>query len=114
MMARSTKGSNQRPDTLMQDRHILQLGEIFLQRTAGPYIWVRTDKTQREHNRSAFGCIATEASFSRHVEPDCRAVIQAPDWRGRIMRYGSALACSARVTGSLFGSSRPICASKQA
>src|SRR5215467_13214752 len=50
-------------------------------------LWVRTDKTQREHNRSAFGCIATEASFSRHVEPDCRAVIQAPDWRGRIMRY---------------------------
>ena len=31
--------SNQRPDTLMQDR-ITQLGEIFLHRTAGPYIWV--------------------------------------------------------------------------
>ena len=52
-------------------------------------LWVRTDKTQREHNRSAFGCIATEASFSRHVEPDRRAVIQAPDWRGRIMRWAA-------------------------
>src|SRR5262245_51113787 len=35
----------------------------------------------------SFGCIATEASFSRHVESDRRAVIQDPDWRGRIMRY---------------------------
>jgi len=29
--------SNQRPDTLMQDR-ITQIDEIFLHRTAGPYI----------------------------------------------------------------------------
>ena len=36
MMARS-KRSNQRPDTLMQDRR-RQFDEIFLQRTAGPYI----------------------------------------------------------------------------
>ena len=28
--------SNQRPDTLMQDR-IIQIEEIFLHRTAGPY-----------------------------------------------------------------------------
>jgi hypothetical protein len=28
--------SNQRPDTLMQDR-IIQIDEIFLHRTAGPY-----------------------------------------------------------------------------
>src|ERR1700686_4714076 len=39
MMARSTTRSNQRPDTLMQDRH-RQFDEIFLQRTAGPYIRV--------------------------------------------------------------------------
>src|SRR5437764_12232872 len=38
MMARST-ASNQRPDTLMQDRLPPAL-RIFLQRTAGPYIWV--------------------------------------------------------------------------
>jgi hypothetical protein len=31
--------SNQRPDTLMQDR-ISQVDEKLLQRTAGPYIWV--------------------------------------------------------------------------
>jgi len=40
MMARSTNGSNQKPDTLMQDRASPQLGEVFLQRTAGPYIRV--------------------------------------------------------------------------
>src|SRR5258708_5451708 len=37
MMARSTTRSNLRPDTLMQDRR-RQFDEIFLQRTAGPYI----------------------------------------------------------------------------
>jgi hypothetical protein len=40
MMARSTTRSNQRPDTLMQDRR-RQFDEIFLQRTAGPYIGVK-------------------------------------------------------------------------
>ena len=38
MMARS-KSSNQRPDTLMQDRN-RQLDENLLQRAAGPYMWV--------------------------------------------------------------------------
>src|SRR5262249_27422751 len=39
---------------------------------------------------TAAGLVAVagaQASFSMHVEPDCRAVIQASDWRGRIMRY---------------------------
>src|SRR6516165_2572235 len=40
MMARSTKGSNQRPDTLMQDRKSAVSIKVLLQRTAGPYIWV--------------------------------------------------------------------------
>jgi len=39
MMARSTTRSNLRPDTLMQDRR-RQFDEIFLQRTAGPYMGV--------------------------------------------------------------------------
>jgi hypothetical protein len=39
MMARS-KCSNQRPDTLMQDRSP-PIRRIFLQRTAGPYIRVK-------------------------------------------------------------------------
>src|SRR5262245_31946954 len=34
------------------------------------------DKTQREHNRSAFGCIVTKAPLALYVEPDCGAVIQ--------------------------------------
>jgi hypothetical protein len=41
MMAGSTTRSNQRPDTLMQDRH-RQFDEIFLQRTAGPYKGVKS------------------------------------------------------------------------
>src|SRR5262245_39659878 len=40
MMARSTTRSNQRPDTLTRDR-ICRIEENLLQRTAGPYIWVR-------------------------------------------------------------------------
>src|SRR5262249_45488532 len=40
MMARSTKSSNQRPDTLMQDRTSAVSIKVLLQRTAGPYIWV--------------------------------------------------------------------------
>ena len=39
MMAGSTMSSNQRPDTLMQDRSY-QFDENLLRRTAGPYIWV--------------------------------------------------------------------------
>jgi hypothetical protein len=38
MMARSTRGSNQRPDTLMQDRTSANSMKVLLQRTAGPYI----------------------------------------------------------------------------
>jgi hypothetical protein len=40
MMALSTTSSNQRPDTLMQDRY-RQLDENLLRRTAGPYIRVK-------------------------------------------------------------------------
>src|SRR5262249_23431300 len=46
MMARSTTCSNQRPDTLMRDR-ICRIEENLLQRTAGPYIRVIFDRTQR-------------------------------------------------------------------
>jgi hypothetical protein len=45
-MVRS-KSSNQRPDTLMQDR-ICQIDENLLHRTAGPYIRVRL----RRHHRA--------------------------------------------------------------
>jgi hypothetical protein len=43
----------------------------FLQRTAGPYIRVINDKTQGEHDRSAFGCIATK------LAADCPARVQS-------------------------------------
>jgi hypothetical protein len=39
MVARGTKRSNQRPDTLMQDRHPPNR-KHFLRHTAGPYIRV--------------------------------------------------------------------------
>src|SRR5258707_15806193 len=52
MMARSTTRSNLRPDTLMQDRR-RQFDEIFLQRTAGPYIWVKRRRTHYEQMFSA-------------------------------------------------------------
>jgi hypothetical protein len=51
-MARSTTRSNLRPDTLMQDRR-RQFDEIFLQRTAGPYIGVKNGKAQCEQMFSA-------------------------------------------------------------
>jgi hypothetical protein len=44
--------SNQRPDTLMQDR-ISQVDEKLLQRTAGPYIRVKIGKAQNEQMFSA-------------------------------------------------------------
>jgi hypothetical protein len=47
MMPRSTTRSNQRPHTLMQDRH-RQLDEI-LQRTAGPYIGSIPDRLATAH-----------------------------------------------------------------
>ena len=49
--------SNQRPDTLMQDR-ITQIDEIFLHRTAGPYSRVRLGNTHREHFTSEVPSIA--------------------------------------------------------
>jgi hypothetical protein len=47
-MAGSTMRSNQRPDTLMQDRS-RQIDETLLRRTAGPYIWVKSGNSHREH-----------------------------------------------------------------
>ena len=44
--------SNERPDTLMQDR-TFWIDENLLHRTAGPYIRVKTDKAQVEHKISA-------------------------------------------------------------
>jgi len=51
MMARST-ASNQRPNTLMQNR-LPPAHEIFLQRTAGPYIRVKRRNTRTEQMSTA-------------------------------------------------------------
>src|SRR5262245_34484685 len=52
MMVRSMN-SNARPDTLMQDR-TLQAHRFLLQRTAGPYIGVKTGSARSKHIPS--GC----------------------------------------------------------
>jgi transposase len=45
-------------------------------------------KTHLERNRSAFGCIAAERPLVRgELSLTAKPVIQAPDRRGRIMRY---------------------------
>ena len=73
MMARSMR-SNQRPDTLMQDRLPLDRRRL-LQRTAGPYIRVRSDQfqvpasclllAQQRPNRCA---AVSEATAARRVK----------------------------------------------
>src|SRR6187401_1593316 len=68
MMARARR-SNQRPDTLMQDRY-RQLDEILLLRTAGPYIGsIATDRSSANaQTMSAPSPIATVPA----VSPNCR------------------------------------------
>jgi hypothetical protein len=55
--------SNQRPDTLMQDR-IIQIDEIFLHRTAGPYILGHSRHFEAIRHMSALAPIATEEQTS--------------------------------------------------
>ena len=50
----------------MQDR-ICRIDENLLQRTAGPYIRVMSDKTQSEHNESAVPREADIGARGRHV-----------------------------------------------
>jgi hypothetical protein len=83
MVARS-KCSNQRPDTLMQDRN-RQLDENLLQRTAGPYIWV---------NLRRFGC----APAISGLPPDSRHVVERWGSNGqqinrRLGRASSGVRC---------------------
>jgi len=83
MMARSTTRSNLRPDTLMQDRH-RQFDEIFLQRTAGPYIWVKAGKAHCEDMFSALPLSADIAQRSRHIRfVPISEIIRSPHRRGR-------------------------------
>src|SRR5215475_329028 len=71
MMAKSTKSSNQRPDTLMQDRTSANSMKVFLQRTAGPYMWVIFVRPARSRR-------------SRHIRFTCKSIqTLAPDVRYR-------------------------------
>src|SRR6202035_720962 len=65
MMARS-KCSNQRPNTLMQDRSP-PARRNHLQRTAGPYIWVKPGRTQSEQMSSGLPLKADITRCMRHV-----------------------------------------------
>ena len=73
MMARARR-SNQRPDTLMQDRY-RQLDEILLLRTAGPYIgsFATEPFSANAEPMSAPSPIATVPA----VSPNCRDVPKA-------------------------------------
>jgi hypothetical protein len=72
-------GSNQRPDTLMQDRR-RQFDEIFLQRAAGPYIWVKN------------GPDSPEAPLP--VYPEERTLPDRHGWSGSCQEPTSALPSS--------------------
>jgi hypothetical protein len=69
IMARSTKRSNQRPDTLMQDPN-RQIDENLLRRTAGPYIGVNSigssewrTRPQDPRSRQSDGRLSTQLGF---------------------------------------------------
>ena len=65
MMARSPR-SNQRPDTLMQDRSP-PARRNHLQRAAGPYSWVKLRRTQCEQMSSGLPLKADIARCCWHV-----------------------------------------------
>jgi hypothetical protein len=65
--------SNQRPDTLMQDRSPTPV-EIFLLRTAGPYMWVMSDRASARET-AAYVRFAPIATQSLHrLNPPLRAI----------------------------------------
>src|SRR5262245_38930882 len=78
MMARSTKGSNQRPDTLMQDRTSANSMKVLLQRTAGPYIWVIHDIPAI----SACPARPQERTYGQCPRLSVRDLRTARSWRG--------------------------------
>src|SRR6266436_1706897 len=89
-MARSTKGSNQRPDTLMQDRTSANSTKVLLQRTAGPYMWVKR-------------VASTRSRCARHVR-----FTSDNDRLGASQRTGASCqqATSARLFDHLVGAGR--------
>ncbi len=71
MMAPSTTHSNQRPDTLMQDRR-RQFDEIFLQPTARPYIGSKS-AVSNGHRQTAPARLK-RANRRRHIPPLAKVI----------------------------------------
>src|SRR5262249_44503815 len=76
-MARSIKGSSQRPDTLMQDRTSANSMKVLLQRAAGPYIGVTTGSALVELKISASSpkpdiCTLMSTRFGRFTQAAAR------------------------------------------
>ena len=97
MMARSTNRSNQRPDTLMQDRNTTSPN--LLRRTAGPYIGsiaVILDATRTrplDFNERTWKVAANMASIIRDLLRSRRTLSgPAPRFSNRILRGGRTLA----------------------
>src|SRR5260370_4534722 len=77
MMARS-KCSNLRPDTLMQDRSP-PTRRNHLQRTAGPYIWVKAGNTRCEYLFSALLLKERTWSGASYGQPKFHNFCAGPD-----------------------------------
>src|SRR5258708_36498497 len=95
MMARSAKGSNQRPDTLMQDRTSCQLEEVLLQRTAGPYIGVKLGRAGDVRRTTAVPPKADVHPRSCYVAEVPTTVIGAGSL-DHLVGSGEATACSGK------------------
>jgi hypothetical protein len=84
--------SNQRPDTLMQDR-IAQIDEIFLHCTAGPYIRVKSGTTQSKYISSALPLPAQAIDATQTLNRS------AGVWKRKVLR-GRSLSCRATLLSS--------------
>src|SRR6267142_4341554 len=87
-MARSTTRTNLRPDTLMQDRR-RQFDEIFLQRTAGPYIRVKMRNTRKEQIISASPLSTDIIKHERQVGKVPKAVDRKCPFKPDPDRFGA-------------------------
>src|SRR5215204_4105174 len=59
-------------------------------------------QTRSEHNKSAFGCIATKRSLTEGVEAICQAVNQAPRPKGPYHALGTYRRHENRLAGKLY------------
>src|SRR6267143_2742784 len=96
-MARSTTRSNQRPDTLMQDRSP-PVRRNHLQRTAGPYIRFKLRRTQCEQMSSGLPLKADIAQCTWHVSKVPLSDSGAPTLKMWCQQMTRSFECDAHVT----------------